>query len=266
MAGLPLAQPLAEILTPPTPVDGKLSKGFAALQKSMRKSLPGRMGMAIVPIGGDRAISLGPLKTGRAWSTLKVPVSLAAQRKGGPDVAALENKAITLSDNDAAGDLWGFLGGGVASVDAVTAVLREGHDPRTRVSSEVDVPKSYPGHTAWALADQARFAAHLPCMDGSEQVIRLMSAVAPNQQWGVAGVGRSSGAISAVKGGWGPATSASVGYLVRQVAIVSTRRGQVAVSLAAVPRSGRFQDGIAMLNRMGRWLGKYYAQLPVGRC
>uniref|UniRef100_UPI003D8C28F5 hypothetical protein n=1 Tax=Gordonia sp. B7-2 TaxID=3420932 RepID=UPI003D8C28F5 len=266
IAGLPLPEPLARLLAPPVPVEKKLSKGFGGLRKSMRKTMPGQIGIAVVPVGSDKAISLGPLKTGRAWSTLKVPVSLAAQRQNGTAVAAMENKAITFSDNDAAGKLWGSLGGGVASVKAVTGILREGHDLRTRVSSEADAPPSYPGYTQWALVDQARFGAHLPCMAGSEQIIRLMSSVAPNQQWGVAKVGRSAGAVSAVKGGWGPATSKSPGYLVRQLGIISTTRGQFAVSLAAVPKSGKFSDGTKMLNRMGAWLGKYLAELPAGRC
>ncbi len=262
----PLPEPFATWFKPPEPLDKKLAKSYAALTKSMRKSLPGQLGIAIVPVGGDEVISLGSLKSGRAWSTMKVPVSLAAQRERGPAVAAMEDKAITFSDNDAAGELWGVLGGGHASVDAVSAVLREGHDVRTHVSSEVDNPPSYPGHTAWALRDQAIFGAHLPCLPDSEHLIRLMSAVAPNQQWGIAKVGRSQGAVTAVKGGWGPATSKSSAHLVRQLGIITTTSGQVAVSMAAIPRSGSFTDGTKMLTRLGNWLGKNLADLPKGRC
>ncbi|MBD0862097.1 hypothetical protein IA539_12855 [Gordonia sp. zg691] len=262
----PLPEPFASWFTPPEPIDKKLAKSYSALQKSMRKSLPGQMGIAIAPIGSDEVISLGSLKAGRAWSTMKIPVSLAAQRKRGPAVATMEDRAITFSDNDAAGELWGVLGGGHSSVEAVTTVLREGHDQRTHVSSEVDDPPSYPGYTSWALRDQAVFGAHLPCLPGSEQIIRLMSAVAPNQQWGIAKVGRDQGAVTAVKGGWGPATSKSQGHLVRQLGIISTTGGQVAVSMAAIPRNGSFTDGTKMLTRMGNWLGKHLAQLPKGRC
>ncbi|MFW0796251.1 hypothetical protein AAFP30_20730 [Gordonia sp. CPCC 205515] len=261
----PLPEPIAKLLTPPVPPSKKLAGDFAVLQKSLRRSLPGQVGVAVVPVNSDRAISLGSLRTGRAWSTLKVPVSLAAQRKYGPAVAERENKALTLSDNDAAGALWGSLGGGRVSVDAVTKVLREGHDTRTHVSSEADRPASYPGYTQWALTDQARFGAHLPCMAGSETVIRLMSSVAPNQNWGATKLGHPE-AVTAVKGGWGPATDKSPGYLVRQLAIITTNRGQVAVSMAAVPRSGRFEDGTKMLNRLGAWLGRELATLPMGRC
>lgn len=262
----PLPEPFASWFTPPEPVEKKLAKSYAALQKSMKKSLPGQLGVAIAPIGGDQVISFGSLKAGRAWSTMKVPVSLAAQRKRGPAVAMMEDKAITFSDNDAAGELWGVLGGGHASVDAVTAVLREGHDTRTHVSSEVDTPASFPGYTSWALRDQALFGAHLPCLPGSENIIRLMSDVAPNQQWGIAKVGRNQGAVTAVKGGWGPATSKSGAHLVRQLGVISTVDGQVAVSMAAIPRSGSFTDGTKMLTRLGNWLGKNLTELPKGRC
>ncbi|MFC4744027.1 hypothetical protein [Gordonia hankookensis] len=262
----PLPAQIARLLEPPVPVEKKLTKSFAALQKSMRKTLPGSLGLAITPVGTDQSITMGNLTSGRAWSTLKVPVSLAAQRKNGAAVAVKEDKAITFSDNDAAGDLWGSLGGGRSSVDAVTEVLREGHDLRTAVTSEADNPPSYPGYTPWALADQARFAAHLPCLAESEHVVRLMSSVAANQQWGIAKIGRKQGAVTAVKGGWGPATSASAGYLVRQLGIISTTRGQVAVSMAAVPRSGSFSSGIAMLDRVGDWIDRNLATLPTGRC
>ncbi len=262
---LPPLPPEVSRLLDPAGMDKKLTKSFASLQKSMRKSLPGKVGLAVVPVGSDRAVTMGDLKSGRAWSTLKVPVSLAAQRMHGYRVAAMEDKAIIFSDNDAAGELWGSLGGGPASVAAVTNILREGHDTRTRVSSEADSPPSYPGYTPWALSDQARFGAHLPCMSGAEDIIRLMSHVAANQQWGIATM-RSRGAVTAVKGGWGPVTSDSGGYIVRQLGIVTTNRGQLAVSMAAVPRSGAFGDGTKMLDKVGGWLERNLAGLPLGRC
>ncbi len=55
----PLPEPFASWFTPPEPVDKKLAKSYAALQKSMKKSLPGQLGVAIVPVGSDQVISLG---------------------------------------------------------------------------------------------------------------------------------------------------------------------------------------------------------------
>ena len=243
----------------------QLDKSFRSLTKSMAKSLPGQVGIAITPVGGDVPISFGSLKTARAWSTLKVPVSIAAQRRLGVEVLPQELKAIEFSDNAAAENLWAVLGGGQQSVDAVTAVLREGHDLRTRVSSEVDRPRSYPGYTPWALADQSIFAAHLPCLPDSGQVLNYMSHVAPNQQWGVAKP-RTRGVRAAVKGGWGPSSDTDGREVVRQVAVITTPRGQYGVSVAALPRSGSFSDGTAMVTRVGKWLLRNLDKFPAGRC
>ncbi|MGW0036955.1 hypothetical protein [Gordonia sp. NPDC003376] len=264
----PLPEPLRTWLTPPEPPQKVLAKSFEPFQKSLSTTHPGSVGIAIVPVGSDSAITLGKVSTGRAWSTLKVPVSLAAERRLGSAVVSREVEAITFSDNDAAEDLWASLGSTRQSVDAVTAVLREGHDVKTRVSSELDTPSSFPGYSMWSLADQARFGAHLPCMPGSARVLDLMGAVGPNQRWGVADLARSSRTVTgtAVKGGWGPGTGLSSAFFVRQIGVISTPRGQFAVSLAAVPASNSFADGAAMLTAMGEWLGRNITRVPVGRC
>ncbi|WP_024332957.1 hypothetical protein [Gordonia hirsuta] len=241
----------------------ELDKSFRALTKAMAKNLPGRVGVAITPVNGDTPTSFGSLKTARAWSTLKVPVAIAAQRKLGPAVLAEETKSIELSDNEAAEALWGALGGGAASVDAVTAVLREGHDVRTRVDSELT--DSYPGLTRWDLTDQSIFAAHLPCLPGTGEVIGHMRNVGPNQQWGVARP-KGKGVSAAVKGGWGPATGTGGKNVVRQLAVVWTPAGAYGVSLAALPASGSLTDGNAMVTRVGQWLLRNIGKFPAGRC
>lgn len=273
----PLPDELAFLLPQP-PVKDKLDKSFASLQKSMAKTLPGGVGLAVTPVGSSTTLTFGTVTTGRAWSTMKIPVSLAAERVAGPEatystggedaeeigIGELEDKAITVSDNDSAEALWGYLGGGHRSVDAVTSVLREGGDHTTRVSSELDTPKSYPGHTRWTVADQSRFGAHLPCMSGSENILDLMGSVGANQRWGVAS--RKAGLDAAVKGGWGPATSDSGKHVVRQIGVVTTSRGRFAVSMIALPRNGSFSTATAMLDRVGEWVGKNVSSMPVGRC
>lgn len=243
----------------------ELDKSFRKLTKSMGKSMPGRVGIAITPVNGDTPVSFGSLTTARAWSTLKVPVSIAAQRKHGSAVLDQETKAIEFSDNESAEELWGLLGGGHASVDAVTSVLREGHDAATRVSSELDEPASFPGATPWALTDQSVFAAHLPCIPDTGDVLRHMAHVAPNQQWGVAKP-KSAGVTAAVKGGWGPATGTGGGQVVRQLGVITTDRGQYGVSIAALPRNGSLTTGTAMVTRLGRWLLLNLGKFPAGTC
>ena len=252
-------------LTPPPVSTPQLTKSFDRAARGIVKDVPGRLGVAITPVGGDATLSFGSLRTARAWSTLKVPVSIAAQRAHGAAVGADIAAAIRKSDNAAAEKLWGSLGGGQRSVDAVTAVIREGHDGTTHVNSEIDEPHSYPGATDWPLIGQSVFAAHLPCLPDSGPVLGHMRAVEANQRWGVKTL-RKKGVTTAVKGGWGPVSDATGKYVVRQLAVVTTPTGQFAVSMAALPKSGSFEDGTAMLTRVGRWIGANLAKLPVGRC
>src|SRR4051812_14376186 len=55
-------------------VPGTLAAGFAELQATQ----VGRMGLAIMPVGGDRPVVFGNWTTGPAWSTMKVPLAIAA--------------------------------------------------------------------------------------------------------------------------------------------------------------------------------------------
>ncbi|MFT4088566.1 MAG: hypothetical protein QM658_15700 [Gordonia sp. (in: high G+C Gram-positive bacteria)] len=254
-----LGTPLPQITGP------DLNKSFQRLRTSMAKTLPGQVGIAITPVGGDVPTTFGSLKVARAWSTLKVPVSIAAERAGGTSTRPTIAKAIRASDNDAAASLWDSMGNSANAVQQVTAVLREGHDLATRVSSELDRPRSYPGYTPWTLADQSVFAAHLPCMPSAATELRFMNQVDGNQQWGVARPADRT-VTSAVKGGWGPASDASGKYVVRQLGVITTARGQYGVSLAALPASGSFGDGKAMVTRLGKWLLTSLNSLQAGTC
>lgn len=249
----------------PTAPTVDLDKSFTKFAAELGKKLPGRVGLAVTPVGGDAPASFGALTTARAWSTMKVPVALAAERARGQAVFADETKAITVSNNEAAEALWGALGGGRASVDAVTGVLREGRDVRTHVASELDRPPSYPGYTAWAVADQSIFAANLPCLPGSGRVLDLMGKVGANQQWGVFAP-KAKGVTSAVKGGWGPISDASGKQIVRQLAVVTSPRGRYGVAIAAAPDSGSMNDGTAMVTRVGQWLLKNLQSFTPGTC
>ncbi|MFT3715834.1 MAG: hypothetical protein QM774_07765 [Gordonia sp. (in: high G+C Gram-positive bacteria)] len=281
--GAPAAVPLPQLPTIPLPaipgIPGlgapapDLTKSFAALTASMAKGLPGKVGVALTPVAGSASTSFGDLTTARAWSTLKVPVAIAVERTGAPGAkaaSAAEIKAIEDSDNDAAEKLWSMLGSNRSAVDAVTGILRDGGDANTRVASQLDAPPSYPGYSSWALADQATFAAHLPCLTGSQNVLGYMGHVSKQQQWGVAEP-KTPGVTSAVKGGWGPATGnpdngTARGYVIRQLAVITTPRGQIGVSLAALPRSGSFTDGTRMVTRLGQWVLRNLNSFPTGVC
>lgn len=243
--------------TPKPRANVKLVDSFDA----MAKKLSAPVGLALVPVGGGDVVSLGDQTPGVAWSTSKVPLAVAAQRKNGPSTA--ETNAIVSSDNAAAETLWSSLGTPVQAAAAMTAVLREGGDKTTTVPSDrLRSEFSIFGQTTWALGDAATFAANLPCMAGSETVLSLMENVAGNQQWGLTAI---EGRTSSVKGGWGP--TAGSGYLVRQLGVLTLRDGRkVGVAMSTQTSAGSMEAGTAVLSAVGQWMSKHLSALPAGKC
>ncbi|MET9202200.1 hypothetical protein [Gordonia sp. NPDC003585] len=235
-----------------------LAAGFARVAGQTGNTV----GIAIAPVGGKAvtALTLGDKHSRVAWSTIKVPLAVAAERENGQSAA--ETAAIVNSDNASAEALWASLGSSTEAARAVTGVLREGGDTTTVVPSEQRrAGFTIFGQTVWPLPAAATFTAHLPCMPGTEHVVSLMGQVAGNQQWGVEIMRTPTS--TAVKGGWGPGESG--GYLVRQIGLITHRDGtQTAVAMSAVGSS--MGDGIAALNSIGNWLNRNVARLPRGRC
>jgi hypothetical protein len=206
------------------------------------QTVPGKVGVAIASAGAE-VMSLGSWSAGVAWSTIKVPLVVAALRA---EVAHDDrwSAAITGSDNDAAEKLWSQLGDPAAQL--VQTVIREAGDSVTMVESRRLRAEYTPfGQTRWSLADQARFAAGLSHVPGSSRVIDLMGALTADHRWGMAAKG------FATKGGWGPGPSGD--YLVRQFAIVS---GTVGIALAAEVNDGGYQAGVDVINSLADWVAE----------
>ncbi|MBF6329205.1 hypothetical protein [Nocardia transvalensis] len=242
---------------------GSLAADFAQLQNELH----GSVGLAVMPVGSDRALTLGNWTTGIAWSTIKVPLALAALRRDPTGLAETAAAAITASDNDSAQVLWDALGGGEQAAEAVESVLRETGDTTTDVAGRhnpqaresVDDPLAF-GATEWTLLNQVRFAARLPCLRYAVRVVHLMGDITPSQSWGLGGfVGAE------FKGGWGPDDETGA-YLVRQFGLLPTFSGLLAVALAAQPDSGSFDDGIAMLDKMAALLARHVYEVGGGDC
>ncbi|MEL4165305.1 hypothetical protein MTQ16_10930, partial [Corynebacterium bovis] len=176
------------------------------------------LGVSLIHADGTGAQSAGPLQSGPAWSTSKIPVSVAALRKD-PTLLPTVQAAIEKSDNAAATTLWESLGTPEEAGRAAEQVLRDGGDTTTHVETRKVRPEftSF-GQTQWSLADQAAFITHLPQVEGAAPVLDAMHHVIPEQAYGL---GTLAGA--AFKGGWGPDESGR--YLVRQVALVDTPAG-----------------------------------------
>lgn len=246
----PAAQP-AVVPTDPLVAD------FAALQARLQVA----GGVAFGPVGtGRQPMVLGDWQTGPAWSTIKIPLVIAALRQEHPPaVTPAMSATITASDNDAAESIWASLGEPAAAAQKVEAVLREYGDPTIVQSHRVRPEFSASGQTDWPLADQVRFTAAAVCDNANAPVFDLMRHVEADQKWGL-----GSMPDSRFKGGWGPAPNGR--YLVRQLGVIATPNGLTAVALAALPASGRFGDGTAALSAMAAWLTSHLDTLPAGRC
>lgn len=193
---------------------------------------------------GTEAVVAGDDTAYPAWSTIKVPLAIAALRQD-PALADQAAAAITYSDNAAAEALWEALPAG-----AVDEVLREGGAPIAVNTVQLRPEFSVFGQTAWSPSGQATFAANLPCVPGSAAVLELMGQIDPGQSYGL---GVLPGAR--FKGGWGPDTTGA--YQVRQFGRVAGPRGDVALALTAIPASGTYADGQAMASMMATQLQSF---------
>ncbi|TRW81252.1 hypothetical protein FK535_17510 [Mycolicibacterium sp. 018/SC-01/001] len=213
------------------------------------------------PVGTETTpIFFGTWAEGPAWSTVKIPLAIAATRENPATIVSSEvEAAITESDNAAAEALWESLGEPTTAAKKVKAVLAEAGNAPEVQSQRIRPGFSAFGQTVWSLADQARFAAHLACDPDDGQVLELMGQITASQRWGLGNLSDAR-----FKGGWGPDPTG--GYLVRQFGIINAPRGLVAVAMAAQPRSGSFDDGIQQLDAMAGWLSDRLDLLPAGRC
>jgi hypothetical protein len=167
--------------------------------------------------------------------------------------------AITESDNAAAESIWAGLGDPVTAAHKVEAVLRQTGDPTVVQSQKVRPEFTAFGQTDWPLTYQARFTSAAVCDQANAPVFGLMGQVEPEQSWGIGTIPGTR-----FKGGWGPSPTGD--YLVRQIGILTTGHGMIAVALAAAPASGKFEDGAADLTAMASWLSAHVSGLPVGDC
>ena len=239
--------------TPPT----TLAAEFTQLEHTLHA----KMGIAVSAVGNGQALmAWGDWQEGPAWSTIKVPLVIAAYRQGKPpQVTAMMKAAITESDNAAAESLWAQLGDPPAAAQRVQHILQETGDPTVVESRRLRAEFTAFGQTIWSLTNQIRFVAGSFCDGANEPIFHLMGQVAPNQTWGIGDIPGAE-----FKGGWGPSPSGK--YLVRQIGVLTTPAGKVAVAIAAEPASGSFDDGTHDLGEAAKWLTDHLGALPAGQC
>lgn len=234
-----------------------LTRDFAELQGSIDAVI----GIAAAAAGTDsQPVLLGTWHSGPAWSTMKVPLVLAALRDD-PLRGITEEMvaAITRSDNAAAEAVWAGLGPPTDAAARVESVLRDHGDPTVVTSVRTRPEFSSFGQSDWSLGDQSRFLAAAACDPRDAPVLELMGQIAPDQRWGA---GQIPNAV--FKGGWGPSPTGA--YLVRQMALIPTPTGTAAVAIAAAPASGTYEDGVAAVSRITAWLAEHTGEFPAGHC
>ncbi|MDO5503060.1 MAG: hypothetical protein Q4G67_07795 [Actinomycetia bacterium] len=233
---------------PVVPVAPDVAAAFAA----EAGELGGQYALAWVEADGLHI--LGTPAADTAWSTIKVPLAIAAL-DAAPTAAraSLQSQvdaALQVSDNDAARALWSGLGSPEQAAQAVDEVLDAHNDVDTRTQSQTLRPPFTPfGQTHWGLADQVRFAEAVRCADPTSHAATVresMSQVIPDQRWGL---GRLDSAH--FKGGWGPQEDG--GYVVRQLGDVAVDGEQVAIAASSRAVDGSFEQGTADLNRLVQW-------------
>jgi hypothetical protein len=245
----------------PGPAPSGARMPLAAEFTELEKRLNAKMGLVVSAVGANRKqLVLGEWASGPAWSTIKVPLIIAALGEEHPPVITDSMRAaITESDNAAAESIWETLGDPVTAAHKVEEVLSRYGDPTTVQWRKVRPEFTAFGQTIWSLTNQARFTAAAVCDTANAPVFTLMGQVVTDQRWGLGLIPNTR-----FKGGWGPSPTGS--YLVRQLGVLTMPTGLTAVAVATQPASGLFADGTEELTETSKWLTQHLAALPVGRC
>lgn len=257
----PTPRPVKSTTATPSPATDSVgvrdlvsSEGFRKVEQQAN----GTISLALVQLtpSGTRAgsVQVGSWRTGAAWSTMKIPVAMAAlAEQDDAATRALVRRAITTSDNSAALTLWQGLGPASVAGPQVQQQLALRGDSTTEVQQKVTRSGfSAFGQTQWALEDQATFAARLVCSPRPKVVLQDMRRITSSQRWGL---GHISGA--AIKGGWGPLSSGA-GYTARQLAVMQTDEGSTWGVAVSSENSAGFQAAVQDLDRTSAWLSRQF--------
>lgn len=241
-----------------------LAAALAQRVNAVEAQTGARIGVALAPVGSRGAAPLvaGSLTTAPGWSTMKVPLVMAVQRRAGltGTRGGWATAAITRSDNDAAARLYAALGSPATASGLVEAELARHQDGATAVPTrQLRPPFSVIGQARWSVANSARFAATLPCSADAQPVWRLMGQVQSSQRWGI---GRIPGVH--FKSGWGPEPNGR--YVVRQIGTLPTSGGEVAVSLLVQGSDGSFSASVAALDQVAAEIGSLVGQVNTAGC
>lgn len=216
-----------------TPVDAHHSPAdlraeLLALATQVSADHGGRVGIAVAT--GEEVVHVGLTGNSYAWSTVKVPVAVVADREG-VATEALIAASISNSDNAAAYQL-------SRAIDLDLDDLA--HAPEL---------EPLPGETFWPLTEQALFAAQLPCLDTEGTTYEAMADIVDWQQYGLANIDGAH-----FKGGWG--LDAPRVYALRQLGTVPVEGGLIGVALMTHPDDADHDTGVDILDALSLGLAE----------
>ncbi len=192
----------------------------------------------------DGVVHVGVDGDSNAWSTIKVPVAIAAAQQG-VGSEDLIRVAISESGNAEAAQLWVELGGGEEAATVVDDLLWRNNgvaDTRRTVDQYPEGPTPI-GLVPWTLNGQAGFASRLACIPEVATVWEAMGDIVP---WQRDGLGRIEGMH--FKGGWSQEEDGPYSYTYRQFGALPTKDGLLGVAIIAHPEDGTHDAAAAMLD------------------
>ncbi|QFG21030.1 serine hydrolase [Actinomadura sp. WMMB 499] len=256
-AGAPAAAPSpAPSPAPrPSPVPGAAER--AELTRALDAYLderPGSVSLAVRDASGEVSYDYGDgLRTATA-SIVKVNIVMAlllrAQRAGRPLTRAerdLAERAVTVSDNDAASALWRTIGGAEG-----LAAANEDLGPRDTAPG----PGGFWGSTTTSAADQAELLTALvspasPLSAPNRRYVRdLMAGVVPAQAWGVSAAADPS-AEPVLKNGWLPRDAHGGRWTINSIGLVRAA-GRLLLIAVLSERHPSMRAGIETVERAAR--------------
>ncbi|MER0096356.1 hypothetical protein [Corynebacterium marquesiae] len=188
-----------------------------AVEKTARK-YHAKVGVAIS--AGNDTIAVGDKGKGPVWSTIKVPIAIAALKDGADK--SLVDLAIKESDNDAAYSLWSQVQWHEGSADKAVEELLEDY------GSHADIHDTAFGYSTWSLKDQAVFGAELPCIEEADYVHKVLKGIVSWQK-----IGLSKEERTRAKSGWGLDEDENE-YTYRQFGVHEVTGKRVGVALSVV--------------------------------
>ncbi|MEV5830042.1 serine hydrolase [Spirillospora sp. NPDC052242] len=237
----------------PSPVPGAAERAdlTRALDAYLRER-PGSVSLAVRDATGEVSYSYGDALHPATASIVKVNIVMAlllrAQREGRAPTAAeeaLAERAVTVSDNDAATALWQAIGGAEGLTAANEDFGLRGTDPG---------PGGFWGSTTTTAADQVALLTALvspasPLSAANRRRVRdLMADVVPAQSWGVSA---AAGGDAALKNGWLPRDAHGGRWTINSIGLVRVS-GRLLLIAALSERNATMAAGIETLEHAVR--------------